>query len=93
MLPHRGRKDVLMALLGPSKPRHTVRALKAKGYDYWKRQPAIEHGHFDNLVFDDGQHRVWVSRATLADYDGDRRAYLADRLTIEHRVGGAWVRA
>jgi hypothetical protein len=27
----------------------------------------IRGGHFSNLVFDDGQYRIWVSRMTKAD--------------------------
>lgn len=67
-----------------------TRALKVRGYAYWKSQPTLESGHHDNLKYDDGAHRVWVSRASLADYDGDRRAYMADRLTVEKLTGGRW---
>jgi hypothetical protein len=70
----------------------STRALKARGYDYWKAQPTLESGHFDNLKYDDGARRVWVSRASLADYGGDRRAFVADRLTVEKLVGGNWVK-
>ena len=62
------------------------------GYGFWSRQPVIERGHFDNLVYDDGGMRVWVSRQTLADYAGDRRAWLADRMTVEEKGPRGWKR-
>jgi hypothetical protein len=87
-------KYVLSVPHGGSAPFGTsARALKAKGYDYWKRQATIESGHFDNLVYDDGNFRVWVSRQSLADYDGDRKAWMADRLTVEKKTAGRWVKA
>jgi len=67
--------------------------IRSLGYDFWKKQPTIESGQFDNLVYDDGKHRVWVSRQSLADYDGDRRAFMADRLTVEKRTKAGWVKA
>ena len=70
----------------------TLASLRAKGYEHWKRQRVIESGHTDNLVYDDGNFRVWVSRMGLEDYNGDRRAWMADRMTIERRTGGGWVR-
>lgn len=82
-----------MSLLCGPGSKASLASLRGKSFDYWRRQPVLEQGHTDNLVFDDGQHRVWVSRMTLADYDGDRRAYMADRLTIERRGAGGWVRA
>jgi hypothetical protein len=71
----------------------SVASLKKRGYDYWKRQPTLDSGHTDNLVYDDGRARVWVTRMTVADYDGDRRAWMAERLTVEHLVNGVWKRA
>lgn len=71
----------------------SARSLKTRGYAYWLAQPTLESGHFDNLKFDDGKHRVWVSRQSLADYDGDRKAWMADRLTVEKLVNGNWVAA
>jgi hypothetical protein len=63
------------------------------GYDFWKRQETLDSGHFDNLKYDDGKIRVWVSRQSIADYGGDKRAWEADRLTIEKNENGDWVRA
>jgi hypothetical protein len=65
-------------------------SLKRLGYEYWRRQPTLESGHFDNLVYSDGKHRVWVSRASVADYGGDRRAWLAERLVVEALHKGRW---
>jgi hypothetical protein len=71
----------------------SLKEIKLLSYDFWKRQSAIDSGHFDNLVYDDGKHRVWVSRMTAADYDGDRDAWMSERLTIEKKSGGSWVKA
>lgn len=66
---------------------------RQRDFAYWRRQPVLEKGHFDDLVYDDGRERVWVSRQSLADYDGNRRAWLRDRLTVERRGrGGVWRR-
>jgi hypothetical protein len=67
-------------------------SLRKRGYTYWRQQPALDSGHFDNLVFNDGAHRVWVSRMTVADYGGDRAAWLRERLTIEKLKNGSWVK-
>ena len=67
----------------------SVRALRARGYEYWKAQHTLESGHTDNLKYDDGRVRVWVSRMGLEDY-GSRADWLADRLTIEKLVKGRW---
>jgi hypothetical protein len=70
----------------------SVKGLKRRGYAFWKHQPVLDRGHTDNLVYDDGRHRVWVSRMTIDDYDGDRQAWLADRLTVEENINGRWTR-
>jgi hypothetical protein len=67
-------------------------ALAARGFAYWRAQPTIEQGHTDNLVHDADGLRVWVSRMTLADYDGDLIALRRDRLTIERHEHGRWIR-
>src|SRR5271154_3361743 len=65
--------------------------LRKRGYAYWRQQPALDSGHTDNLVYDDGNLRVWVSRMTLADYGGDRAAGNREKLTIEQLRNGNWV--
>lgn len=75
------------------------------GYSFWARQPTIEQSHFDDLKYVGESPmvggdisgrivrrpiRVWVSRQSLADYDGDRRAYNEDRFTVERLVNGQW---
>jgi hypothetical protein len=83
-----------MSLIGQRTSSVTIAQLRRRGgHEYWSRQRVIDSGHTDNLVFDDGHHRVWVSRMTLDDYDGDRRAYLADRITFERRTPAGWKRA
>ena len=32
-----------------------------------KSTPVISRGHFDNLIWDDGEYRVWHSRMTVLD--------------------------
>lgn len=47
--------------------------------------PTIHSGHFDNLKFDDGKNRVWLSRMTVADgmpYD--------NQVTVEKLIDGNW---
>lgn len=61
------------------------------GYLFWKRQPTLESYHFDDLKYDNGKIRIFVSRATLADYDFDRRAYEDNKFTVERRIAGRWV--
>lgn len=73
-------------------PAHTASSLRSHGFEFWQHQPTLESGHFDNLKFDDGKHRVWVSRQSLEDYGGDRQAWLAERLTVEELIHGRWER-
>lgn len=57
--------------------RYTLAQLKA--------MPTIEQGHTDNLKYDDGTYRVWLSRMTKADgmpYD--------NQVTVEQMIGGVW---
>jgi hypothetical protein len=64
----------------------TVKELRSLGYDYWRKQPSLgEAGQFDNTVYDDGRTIVLVSRATLADYEGNRAAWLRERLSVGKR--------
>ena len=65
--------------------------LPKKTIAQWQKMPTLESGHTDSLKFDDGKHRVWVSRMTLADYGGDRAAFNRERMTVEENVGGVWV--
>lgn len=58
----------------------------------WQSMPTIHAGHFDNLKFENPSFRVWLTRATLADYDGDAHAYADARLCIEQLVDGVWRR-
>ncbi len=53
---------------------------------------ALAQGQADNLVYESPRFRVWVSRMTQADYDGDSASYLAERRTFEEKIGGVWVR-
>lgn len=51
-----------------------------------RNMPTIESGQFDNLKYDDGEHRVWHSR--MHTYDGQP---YDDQVTVEvNRGGGIW---
>lgn len=52
---------------------------------------AISQGQTDNLVIESPRFRVWVSRMTQDDYNGDTDAYVAERRTYEERIDGEWV--
>jgi len=58
----------------------------------WQGMPTLHSGQFDNLKFESATFRVWTSRLTLADYDGNLEAYAEERLTIEKMVNGLWCR-
>lgn len=69
-----------------------LRQLQDVSIQRWEAMPSLESGHTDDLKYDDGRHRVWVSRMTLEDYGGDRRAWLSDLVVIEELRGGRWAR-
>ncbi len=56
----------------------------------WRAMPTLHQGHTDNLKYESPRYRVWVSRMTLADYNGDRDAYMRDRFTIEEYESRQW---
>jgi hypothetical protein len=58
----------------------------------WQWAPVLHQGQYDNLVFENDQFRVWVSRQHLADYDRDGAAYNAERYTIEKLIDGRWTK-
>ena len=58
----------------------------------WQAMPTLCSGQTDDLKYESPHFRVWVSRMTLKDYDGDSAVYLDERLTIEHSIDGVWVR-
>lgn len=45
--------------------------------------PTISEGHTDDLKFDDGTTRVWLSRLTVED-----GAELDNEVTVERSIGG-----
>lgn len=58
-------------------PRYSLAALK--------KMPTKDWSHFDNLKYDDGKYRVWLSRMTVADgapYD--------NQVTVEQNKNGVW---
>jgi len=59
----------------------------------WEAAPTLSSGHTDNLKYESPRYRVWSSRMTLADYDGDRKAFNDERLVIEENKNGRWERA
>lgn len=56
----------------------------------WYALPTIRQGHFADLKFENQAFRVWWSRATLADYDGDAHAYAEEQLSFEQFIDGEW---
>ena len=58
--------------------------------DKLEHLPTLEQGHTDNLKFDDGKRRVWLSRMTAEDYGDDERAFENELVTVEQNKGGAW---
>jgi hypothetical protein len=52
--------------------------------------PTLSEGHMDDLKFDDGKRRVWLSRMTAEDYNDDERAFENELVTIEENKGGSW---
>jgi hypothetical protein len=52
---------------------------------------ALTHGQTDKLVIETPRFRVWVSRMTLADYDGDGIAHMNERRSFEELVEGRWI--
>jgi hypothetical protein len=55
--------------------------------------PVLESGHDSDLVFDDGHTRVWRSRMTIEDFDGDKAAWERERVVVEKKTNGRWARA
>lgn len=52
---------------------------------YLRSLPTLSTGQADDLKIDDGEHRVWLSRCTVADgepYD--------DKVTVETLERGKW---
>lgn len=58
----------------------------ARTPDYWRRQPTMESGQFDDLVWEDHVNRIWVSRMTRADGAAENK-----HVTVERLVDGRWV--
>lgn len=50
--------------------------------------PTLSQGHMDNLKFDDGKHRIWVSRMSVAD-----GAPEDNQIHFETLQGGRWIEA
>ena len=73
-------------------PRATLMDLVRTPTSVYEAAPTIHQGHFDDLKFESPKYKVWVSRANLDDYDGDRQAYDAERNVIETNVNGRWLR-
>ena len=51
----------------------------------YREMPSIHSGHFDNLVHETSDTRVWVSRMTIGDGAPEN-----EQVTIEHLIGGRW---
>jgi hypothetical protein len=55
--------------------------------------PILAEDQTHNLVYDDGEYRVWLSRMTLADYDHNWDAYIKEKIMFEKRVDDKWILA
>jgi hypothetical protein len=54
--------------------------------------PILAQGQFDNLRFDNGKLRLWSTRSTVADYNGDVEAFTKERYVVEELRNGRWER-
>lgn len=61
-------------------------------YQTLESMPTIHQGQFDNLKYDNGTYRIWLSRATMEDRGKDERGvYLPhDSVTVEKYINGCW---
>jgi hypothetical protein len=57
----------------------------------WADFETLSSAQTHDLKFDDGKYRVWVSRMTLRDYDGNAEAYGNERLQFERYDHGTWI--
>lgn len=63
----------------------------------WRRRKTIHQGHYDNLVHESENTRVWVSRMTTADGADENKQVTVDRLQrgrwvqTAHSIGNRWV--
>jgi hypothetical protein len=73
-------------------PRATLTELLRVPREVYASAPTLESGHTDNLVYKSPTHKVWVSRMSLEDYGGDRKAWEDDRNVVETLVNGRWCR-
>ena len=95
----RTKKSAKRRAAGRGKTRHglpgsraTLMELVRTPVAAYEAAPTLHSGHFDDLKFESPKYRVWVSRADLADYDGDRKLFDAERNVIETNVNGRWLR-
>ena len=51
----------------------------------------IAEGQTDNLVIQTERFRVWVSRMSSVDYDGDATSCMNERRSFEEFVDGRWI--
>lgn len=50
-----------------------------------RRRPTLSQGQFSNLKIDDGKHRIWLSRMTVADGMPYNNA-----IEVEALLDGVW---
>jgi hypothetical protein len=56
----------------------------------WQAFPTLGQSQTHDLKFDDGSHRVWVSRMRPVDHETAEQE-MAERVLYEHNDGGRWV--
>jgi hypothetical protein len=57
----------------------------------WQSMPTLASNNDSDLKYDTGRYRVWNSRMSIADYDGDAKSYADERIQFEELIGGRWI--
>jgi hypothetical protein len=84
-------RPVVRTVTLPPKP--TFKELYQLFDHEWAARPTLHVGQTHDLKYDDGQHRVWMSRLRPEDYDVPEpaRKQLDERRVIERFEGGRWI--
>lgn len=56
----------------------------------WLRFPTLAIAQDSDLKYSGDRYRVWCSRMTIEDYDGNADAYLKERVQYEELIDGRW---
>jgi hypothetical protein len=52
--------------------------------------PTLSSGQDSDLKYESERYRVWCSRMSIHDYDGNNKAYSDERIQIEELIDGRW---